>query len=450
MGDEMSLLDRLRPDPTTTTTKGHPTSTSRTTTDPTATPVATRAAARAAEATGVVMGGLTGVWTAALSWLCLTLPVLLVWAASAQTTAPWSQAVRVATDGWLLLHRIGIDVPGGRVGLLPLALAMIPLALCWRAGRRIGAGLAAAAGGALRAGSPGGSPRDRARRMVRALAPSLGGFALGYAVVSWAAAVLARGDGVAPVLWQALLLGPLVPLLGAAPAALRAIGAPVLRTLADLVRMPARVRRTARAAGAAVAALTGAGGLVVVAALVAQHDRVAALHTALAPGVIGGTVLTLAQAALLPNVAVWCVSFLAGPGFVVGADSLVTPAASQLTLLPLVPVLGAVPPPGPMPAALGAVLLLPLLVGAVLGRAVARRRARDGAGLVDAVCEALTAAGLCAGTLTVLVALSGGPAGPGALASVGASPWRAGLALAGELGAGAAAAAWITHRRSRA
>src|SRR4051794_18229358 len=309
-GGAMSLLDRLRPDLTTpTTAKGHPTSTSHPGPDgragrtPESTAVATRAAARAAAATGVVMAAFTGVWTAALSWLCLTLPVLLVWAASAQTTAPWSQAVRVATDGWLLLHRIGIDVPGGRVGLLPLALAVLPLGLCWRAGRRIGAGLAAAAGGALRAGSPGGSPRDRARRMVRALAPSLGGFALGYAVVSWAAAVLARGDGVAPVLWQALVLGPLVPLLGAVPAALRAVGAPVTRTLADLVRLPARVRRTARPAGAAVAALVGAGALLVLAALAVRHGRVAALHTALAPGMVGGAVLTLAQAALLPNFA---------------------------------------------------------------------------------------------------------------------------------------------------
>jgi len=184
------------------------------------------AAARAAEATGVVMGALTGVWTAALSWLCLTLPVLLVWGASAQTTAPWRQAVRVATDGWLLLHRIGIDVPGGRVGLLPLALAALPLGLCWRAGRRIGAGLAATPGGPLRdgpAGAPSAQrPHQRARRLLRALAPSLGGFALGYAVVTWVAAVLARGDGVAPVLWQAVVLGPLVPLLGAGPAALRA------------------------------------------------------------------------------------------------------------------------------------------------------------------------------------------------------------------------------------
>ena len=464
----MSLLDRLRPDLTTTTTaKGHPTSTSRTAPDRSekgrsdkgrsvsagsasgrsasgrsVTPTTTRAAARAAEATGVVMAALTGVWTAALSWLCLTLPVLLVWAASPQTTAPWGQAVRVSTDGWLLLHRIGVDVPGGRLGLLPLALAALPLALCWTAGRRLGAALSSAPGDPL-----GGSDGSGARRLARALAPSLGGFALGYAAVTWLAALLARGDGVAPVPWQALVLGPIVPLLGAVPAALRAVGAPVVTTLADLVRLPARVRRTAPVAATVVAALVAVGALLVALAVAVHHDRVATLHTALAPGLVGGTVLLLAQAALVPNLAVWGVSFVAGPGFVVGAGGLVTPAGSQLSLLPLVPVLGAVPPPGPMPALVGALPLLPLLAGAFAGWTLARRGAQEGEGVLDVVCDALTAAPRAAAAVAVLVAVSSGPAGPGTLASVGASPWRAGLALAGELAAGAAAAAWITHRR---
>ena len=50
----------------------------------------------------------------------------------------------------------------------------------------------------------------------------------------------------------------------------------------------------------------------------------------------------------------------------------------------------------------------------------------------------------------MLVLLSAAGRGPGALQTVGASAWRVGLVLAGELGAGAAVAAWITHRRVRA
>jgi hypothetical protein len=340
----------------------------------------------------------------------------------------------VATDGWLLLHRIGVDVPGGRLALLPLALAGLPIGLAWTAGRRIGAGLVH---GPLAAS-------DGGRQLLRALSAPLAGFAVGYSAVIVVAAALARGDGVAPVLWQAVLLGPVLPLVGATPAALRAAGAPVLGTLADAFHVPDRVRRTARAACLAAAMLVAAGGLLVAAALVVHHDRVATLNTALAPGVVGGAVLLMAQMALVPNFALWAVSFLAGPGFAVGAGSLVTPGASQLGLLPLVPVLGAVPPPGPMPAPFGAVLVLPVLAGAVAGWTLTRRAV---GGVVEAVFDALTAAGLATAGLTVLIALGGGSAGPGALATVGASPWRAGLALAGELAAGAAVAAWLTHRR---
>jgi hypothetical protein len=438
MGDEMSLLDRLRADPTSSprSPRRTPVGASGVQAGGSSISVATRAAARAAEATGLVMAALSGVWTAALSWLCVALPVLLVWAASGQTTAPWGQAVRVATDGWLLLHRVGVDVPGGRLQLLPLALAGVPLALAWAAGRRIGAGLAEALDDPA-----GGGPRPLARLLVL----PLGGFALGYATVVLAAAVLARGNGVAPVLWQALLAGPLLPLLGAVPAALRAVGAPVAGTLADLLALPDRVRRTWRPAGVAGGLLVAAGALLVAVSLVVHHERVATLQAALAPGAVGGAVLLLAEAALVPNFALWGVSYVAGPGFLVGAGSLVTPGASQLGLLPLVPVLGAVPPPGPMPAVLGVVLLLPVLAGAVAGWLLTRRTA--GKRLRDVLCDALTAAALAAAGLTVLIWLAGGSAGPGALATVGASPWRAGLALAGELAAGAAAAAWITHRR---
>src|SRR4051812_38569598 len=239
MGDDMSLLDRLRADPTSSATPPRRTSAGASrvqATGPSSLSVATRAAARAAEATGVVMAALSGVWTAALSWLCVALPMLLVWAASGQTTAPWGQAVRVATDGWLLLHRIGVDVPGGRLQLLPLALAGVPVGLAWAAGRRIGAGLAdapyepadaphgpadAAHGPADGAHGRGDAPHGRARgggrggaresvgtrSPARALALPLGGFALGYGAVVVVAAALARGNGVAPVLWQAVLLG---------------------------------------------------------------------------------------------------------------------------------------------------------------------------------------------------------------------------------------------------
>ncbi|WP_460459676.1 cell division protein PerM, partial [Angustibacter peucedani] len=211
-----------------------------------------------------------------------------------------------------------------------------------------------------------------------------------------------------------------------------------------------RVRRTTPAAGIGAAALVAAGALLLLAALVVHLDRVLALHRALDPGVVGGAVLSLGQLALLPNLALWALGFVAGPGFALGTGTLVTPGGSDLGLLPLVPVLGAVPPPGALPTPFVAVVVVPVLVGMVVGYRAVTRSGREHDGPLDAVADALTAVVTTVLVLTALVALSGGAAGPGSLAAVGPSPWRVALALAGELAAGAAVAGWAAYRRRSA
>lgn len=421
----MSILDRLRPDQRPGTPRGGPS--------------ADYGADGGPVPVGPVMALLTGSWTAAVGWLAVALPGLLAWATSAQTSATWVDAVRVTTDLWLVLHRVTVLVPSGAVNLAPLAGMLLPAWLCWTAGRRIGAGLTARESAAT------GS-------VLRALAPAVGCFAAGYCLVLLLAAATARGAGVQPVLWQAVVAGLALPASAAGVAALRASGRSAADTLAAAVRLPARVRRTARAGGIGAAALLAAASVLLTATLVGQFDRILALHRALDPGVVGGAVLALGQLALLPNLTLWALGFVAGPGFAIGAGTVVTPGGSQLGLLPLVPVLGAAPAPGALPTAVVGVVVLPVLVGALVGYLAVHGRHRSDdapAGVLDAVAEALTAVLTATLLLTALLALSGGAAGPGSLAAVGPSPWRAGLALAGELAAGAAAAAWVTHRRRR-
>jgi hypothetical protein len=392
--------------------------------------------------TSATLAALTGVWTAALSWLVVALPALLAWATSAQSTASWGQAVRVASDVWLALHRVGLDVPGGHVALLPLGGLALPVGLTWVAGRRIGRSLDArhvtAAGGPL-----------------RALRVPVASLAAGHAAVVVLVALLAHGDGVRPAVWQAAVAGLLLPVVGAGAAALRAVGAPVGPTLADALRLPERVRRTVRPAALTVGLLVAVGALLVAVTLALRFGRVLTLYDALGAGAVGGAVLTLGQVALVPNLVVWALAFVAGPGFALGAGTSVTPGASDLGLLPLVPVLAAVPAPGPLPGPVAALVAVPVVVGAVVGwwalaRGPVAGAVADGSmGALAGVAEALVAVVLATVLLLVLVALSGGAAGPGALSAVGPSPWKVAVVLAGELGAGAAAAAWVTHRRRR-
>lgn len=416
MGPSMSLLDRLRPDHV-----DRPDSNA------------------AREPVGRLGAALTGVWAAGLSLLGIALPVLLAWAASPDTTATWGQAVRVAADGWLLLHHVELRLPGGSLSLAPLGLSALPGLACWFAGRRVAAG------------HPDDDLVPGVRRGAapppRALAAPVAAMALGYTLVLTGAALLARGDGVRPVVWQAVVAGlVLAGVVGGTSALAHGRPSPVA-VLAGVLRLPARVRRNLRPAGLAVAALLALSAFTVAGSLLVHHDQVLAVHRALDPGVVGGAVMTVGQVGVLPNLVLFALAWIVGPGFAVGAATAVTPAGSTLGLLPLVPVLGAVPATGALPVALWAVVALPVLVGAGTGWFVAARRRPADAPALDVVVDALTCAALAAGTLTVALALAGGAAGPGAMGTVGPSAWQVGLVLAAELAAGAAAAAWLTHRR---
>ncbi len=408
----MSLLDRLRPD------------------------VADTSRSRGPSPVGWLSAALTGAGAAALSLLGVVVVVLGAWAASSRTTSTWGEGVRVATQGWLLLHHVELRLPGGGLSLAPLGLSLLPGAACWYAGRRVAQGHPDddLVPGVRRGGAP----------PLRSLPVPLLAMAAGYAIVTVVAAALATGGGVRPSLSQALVLGLLLPAVVGTVAAVRVERRWPASALADLLRLPDRVRRAVRPAVTVVAGMVGLGGLAVTASLVAHHEEVLALHRALAPGAVGGAVLTLGQLGYLPDLVLWAVSWIAGPGFAVGVGSSVTPAGSVLGVLPLVPVLGAVPPPGPMPTALGAVVALPVLLGAVAGWLSARRR--SGATAMDVVADALTAAGLAAAALTLGLAVSGGSAGTGLLTAVGPSAWQVGLVLAGELALGAGAGALATHR----
>ncbi|MGL4745933.1 MAG: cell division protein PerM, partial [Dermatophilaceae bacterium] len=95
--------------------------------------------------------------------------------------------------------------------------------------------------------------------------------------------------------------------------------------------------------------LLGLGLVLVLAAVLLGRDRVWAVHTALDAGTAGSVGLVLAQVCALPNLGLWSVSFLAGPGFQVVDGATVSWAGAESGLLPMVPVLAALPQPGPLP-----------------------------------------------------------------------------------------------------
>lgn len=352
----------------------------------------------------------------------VTAVVLLAWSTDPASSAGASVALHAAGHAWLLVCGVPLDVPGGRLGLVPLGAAVLPVALLWRAG----------------AATAKAAPVTD----LRAAAQVTAALAAPYGVLAATVAVLAATP--------AVRVAPLRALVGGAVLAAVAGGAGVLRESGRAgvlsVRLPAWMPGLLLAATAGLLVLAGTGALLVGASLGWHAGRSGELLRALAPGSGGVVGLFAIDLALLPNAVVWAACFAAGPGFAVGAGTAVSPFGASLGPVPALPLLTALPAGGGPPLPALPALLGTLVAGAVIGAVVVRRLPRCD----PRTCAAGAAAsGAGAGIALGLAAwLAGGPVGPGRLAVAGPSPWQVALAAAIELAAVAAASAWWRSGRT--
>jgi hypothetical protein len=367
--------------------------------------------------------GVTGAaWAVCAGLVAVALPVLLVWTADARSGSDAGAALRAAAQVWLVAHGVGLAVPGGSFGLLPLGLLLLPFALLLRAGGH----------GARECGVTG-------LREAAALAVAV---AVPYGVFTAIVAAAAATSTVRPVAWQALLCGCVVGGLGGFAGAVRGAGlAPAV-----LPALPDRAARLVVATAGSLAVLFGMGALLSGGSLLAHLGRAGDLSAATAPGRVGGVALLLLGLVLVPNAAVWGASWLAGPGFHVGVGTAVGPYGTTLGPVPSLPLLAALP--GPVPAWLGLFGMCVVLgAGALAGVLVVRRLDRPS---WQVACREAALVGPCAGALAACAGwLAGGPVGGARLTDVGPSPWQLGLAVALQVAAGAAAAAALAARRAR-
>lgn len=199
--------------------------------------------------------------------------------------------------------------------------------------------------------------------------------------------------------------------------------------------------------GAAVTVV--AGSLLVVVATVVHAGRVLHVHSELEAGFFGGLLLALLQVLLLPSLGIWAVSFAAGPGFATTGGAMTTWSAAESGVLPMVPVLAAQPQPGALPWVTYLLVLLPLAIGAWLGREALAWVPRLAATRAKLAVVAV-AVGVAALGVVLLDGLSGGSLGADQLSDLGAPGLRLGAVLVLELGAGALAVLareWWTLRR---
>lgn len=371
---------------------------------------------------------LAGAGAAAASALVFVLPALVVWVAAPQSTVPWTRALGIGAGLWLLGTGAHLHVGAAHVTVVPLLfLALSVLGGAWAAHR-------AAATAAS----------ERTIRLLgdvvhRPLALVLGSWAVGYAVCAAAWALVATLAGPRPVAWTLVLPVLGMPVCAAVLALARCVRQrPELagRALTRPPWLPEVVRRSLRPGVEGVALLVGAGTAVCISLLVLRFAAVSHLQSELAPGLVGGTVLAVAQVLVLPNLAMWAVSFMAGTGFSAVEGASATWTGSRSAVMPMVPVLGALPEPGAYPGALPVVVLVPVAVGVFVGwrslRSVARLSTQRTKLLVTGAAVVVAAA-----VLGGLDALGGSALGAGRLAHMGAPAGPLTIALVIELGLGA-------------
>lgn len=362
-------------------------------------------------------------------------PFTLLWALAFGLDADWGALWPVSGTLWQFGHGVPLEVvlPDALLSALaipkdaarfalsvpPLALLVFTLLFAARSGRR------AAVAGRWVSGVTGG--------------------VLAFAALSVGVAVSCRSDVLRTALWGAILIPVAVYALGALTGAIRHAweegdDGPIdrLRDVIDSWGEWAAVPGEAvRGAAVVAVALTGASAVGIAVMTLLRGGDVVALFQAAHVDALGAGMLTLGHLAYLPTLIVWAASWLAGPGFALGAGTAVSPAGTELGVVPGIPVLGLVPENSSIWMLVS--VLVPIACGAVAGWMVRSRlvweNTADGYGPRAAIAVAIAA--LTAGTAALAAALASGSIGPGRLAQAGPAPGAFAFAIGIEVLIGA-------------
>ncbi len=365
-----------------------------------------------------------GAAAAGLTWAMVLLVCFVGWMTAPHAPGGLGDVAGIAAAAWFVGTGGGVAASGAPFEVVPLGFWAVAVWLTTVVLRR-----------AVAMAHPGEPALRWPQTLAREVLPL---FAGGYAVVVLALALSTLAGPIRP----SILTLPLVfsvPVAAAVVAVAVRPDSPQAQVREALLeRAPLWVRRGLAPGLWAAGLLLAVSALLTVAAVVARLSQVVGLHETLDPGWVGGILLVVGQLLYLPTLALWALGWLAGPGFQVADGAAVTLSGAQPGLLPLVPVLGAVPAESTYPGWVSAVLLVPVAAGVVAGWRSARSWTRLASwrskGLSAAV--AVVTAAL---PLGILSALASGAAGTGRLAAVGTNPVLVTAALVGELALGALA-----------
>lgn len=241
---------------------------------------------------------------------------LLAWATAGSIAGNTLDPMRVAGWLWLASHHIPFDLllpPGGQVGLfsyLPLGALIFPFM--------------AIRSGFIRAAYQ-LEDVERGVRSLRLMRSLISIFYTGFAaLIAWGTTT----NGVKPMIY-------LVPL------ATFPISWLAMSTVRDFTRrepiFPLQL------ALRFIAVITGIASLVLAFSLFVNQATIRDLTVVLQPGWLGGTLLFFIGVLYIPNAIMATLSYLIGPGFALGAGTTFSALTHDISQIPAVPILGALP-----------------------------------------------------------------------------------------------------------
>ncbi len=362
-------------------------------------------------------------------------PLTLTWLLEGDGSSSWLVALQVAVFAFLLATGVpvevtegkllGIEFPDFAINVMPLGLTLLMALMVIRVGYRLSA--------------------------TSALWPAWIGGAISFGAIGLGSSALVNNEAVYVGEWEPLIIpavffGGLLVLSSTLGSRYEmfvgANGAEAKERIwirAQFANLYTKLHWSLRSV-LSPAARVGLGVVVTMAAVSALMlalalgfgwIEVVRLYEGLRVSVLGGVMVTLGQLAILPNLIVYAMAWLAGPGFAIGLGSTVSPFASQLGPMPAFPVFAALPTGGFDRGILFALVpVLAAFVGTLLVRKhVDQIRWEYATRFTASIALAGVSALIAASSAMLLAAMASGSLGPGRFELVGVNVLQFGLVV---------------------
>lgn len=337
--------------------------------------------------------------------------IMAAWLFAAHGSESTLQVLRAAGIAWQVLHLVPIAIGTTTIGVLPWGFLVVPVLILWKATHW-----------ALKSSRP-----KTAIEFLRVAISITIVYSICSALVGLMSSTSDLRTGIISSLFHSLLVAfavTTVCIISYAPS--RTI-------LTD--RLPKLVVDGIRPALIAFGLLFVAGSLLTSVSLILNWAQLRAVTTLMAPGFIDGFFMTLLGIGYLPTVNVWAMSYLLGPGIVLGGG-VVTPENASPGALPAFPLLSILPSES---AALATFLvLIPILIGVIIYFLLPRERwSAQGDSVATSlsfivrwreVVTLLISIGLLSLFVWIAASISSGSLGSGYLKFIGPVPSQAAFA----------------------